>query len=115
VKMVFSHAGGAMPYLAGRTAVLSQRNKNFRLSGEKLMPAMRKLYYDVTQSLSAPTFAALRELAPLEHLLFGSDCPFAKEPQVRAVLGELDRLGLAPAQRSTLERDNALKLFPRLA
>ena len=59
VKMIFSHAGGAMPYLAGRTAVLSQRNKDFKLSGDKLMPAMRNFFYDVTQSLSAPTFAAL--------------------------------------------------------
>jgi predicted TIM-barrel fold metal-dependent hydrolase len=103
-----------MPYLAGRTAVLSQRNREFKLSGDKLAPAMRNFYYDVTQSLSAPTFAALRALAPLEHLLFGSDCPFAKEPQVRAVLGELDRLALSPAERAQLERGNALALFPRL-
>jgi len=113
VKMVFSHAGGAMPYLAGRTAVLSQRNKDFKLSGDKLMPAMQGFYYDVTQSLSAPTFAALRALAPLDHLMFGSDCPFAKEPQVLAVLAELDRLGLPPAERKMLERGNALHLFPR--
>jgi predicted TIM-barrel fold metal-dependent hydrolase len=115
VRMVFSHAGGAMPYMAGRTAVLSQRNKDFKLSGDKLMPAMRNFYYDVTQSLSAPTFAALRALVPLERLLFGSDCPFAKEPQLRAVLGELDRLGLASAERSKIERANALTLFPRFA
>ncbi len=115
MNMIFSHAGGAMPYIASRTAVLSQRNKDFKLSGDKLLPAMRNFYYDVTQSLSAPTFAALRALAPMEHLLFGSDCPFAKEPQVRAVLGELDRLALPPADRTLLERGNALNLFPRLA
>ena len=92
--MIWSHAGGAMPYLAGRTAVLSQRNKNFRLSGDKLVPGDARFYYDVTQSLSAPTFAALRALVPLEHILFGSDCPFAREPQVRAVLADLDRLKL---------------------
>jgi len=113
VTMIFSHAGGAMPYLAGRTAVLSQRNKDFKLSGDKLMPAMRRFYYDVTQSLSTPTYAALRALVPPERLLFGSDCPFAKEPQVRAVLAELDRLSLPAAERAALERGNALKLFPR--
>jgi predicted TIM-barrel fold metal-dependent hydrolase len=115
VRMVWSHAGGAMPYLAGRTAVLSQRNKEFRLSGDKLFPAMAGFYYDVTQSLSAPTFAALRALTPFEHILFGSDCPFAREPQVRAVLGELDRLQLQPVERAMIERDNALALFPRFA
>ena len=115
VKMIFSHAGGVMPYLAGRTAVLSQRNAAFKLSGDRLVPAMRNLYYDVTQSLSAPTFAALRALAPMEHLMFGSDCPFAKAPQVRAVLDELDRLALPPAERAKLEHGNALALFPRFA
>ena len=115
IKFVWSHAGGAMPYLAGRTAVLSQRNKQFALSGDKLFPAMRRFYYDVTQSLSAPTFAALRALAPIDHLLFGSDCPFAGEPQVRAVLAEMDRLELSPADRGRLECENARALFPRFA
>jgi predicted TIM-barrel fold metal-dependent hydrolase len=115
VRMIWSHAGGAMPYLAGRTAVLSQRNRNFRLSGDKLVPAMRSFYYDATQSLSAPTFAALRALVPLERILFGSDCPFAREPQVRAVLAELDRLELPMLEREQIERGNALALFPRFA
>jgi predicted TIM-barrel fold metal-dependent hydrolase len=115
VRMVWSHAGGAMPYLAGRTAALSQRNKEFRLSGDRLFPAMARFFYDVTQSLSAPTFAALRALCPFQHILFGSDCPFAREPQVRAVLSELDRLQLQPVERAMIERDNALALFPRFA
>jgi predicted TIM-barrel fold metal-dependent hydrolase len=76
---------------------------------------MAKFYYDATQSLSAPTFAALRSLVPIEHIMFGSDCPFAREPQVRAVLSELDRLALPAAERTQIERGNALALFPRFA
>lgn len=115
VRMIWTHAGGAMPMIAGRTAVLSQRNAAFRLSGDKLFPAMARFYYDTTQSLSAPAFAALRQIAPPEHVLFGSDCPMAREPQVRAALSELDRLQLPPAEREQLERGNALALFPRFA
>ncbi len=114
VKMIFSHAGGAMPYIAGRTAVLSRRNNAFQLSGDRLAPALGGLYFDMTQSLNPATFAAIRALVPMDHLLFGSDCPFAREPQVRAVLTELDGLGLPPAERAKLERSNALTLFPRL-
>jgi predicted TIM-barrel fold metal-dependent hydrolase len=95
--------------------VLSQRNKQFALSGDKLFPAMARFYYDTTQSLSAPTFAALRAIAPMEHLMFGSDCPFAGEPQVRAVLAELDRLQLSAVDRDRLERTNARALFPRFS
>jgi predicted TIM-barrel fold metal-dependent hydrolase len=115
VRMIWPHAGGAMPVMAGRTAVLSQRNRDFKLSGDRLVPALRNFYYDATQSLSAPTFAALRALVPFEHILFGSDCPFAREPQVLAVLGELDRLALQPDERGKLERGNALALFPQFA
>jgi 6-methylsalicylate decarboxylase len=116
VKFIWSHAGGAMPYMAGRTAALSQRNTKFELRGpEKMTKALRGFYYDTTQSLSRPTFAALSTLAPFEHLLFGSDCPFASEDLMRASLGEMERLALAPAQQAKLDRDNAVALFPRFA
>jgi predicted TIM-barrel fold metal-dependent hydrolase len=115
IRFIWTHAGGAFPMMAGRTAVLSQRNRDFKLSGDKLVPALRNFYFDMTQSLSPATFAALRNLVPFERLLFGSDCPFAREPQVRAVLGELDRLALSDRARAQFERGNALALFPRFA
>jgi len=116
VKLIWSHAGGAMPYMVGRTAVLSQRNRNFQQRGpDKMVAAMRGFYYDLTQSLNAPTFAALSTLVPFDHLLFGSDCPFASEPLIKASLEELERLALAPDQQQRLERGNALALFPRFA
>lgn len=116
VKFIWPHAGGAMPTMAGRAAALSQRNPKFELRGpEKMTQALRGFYYDTTQSLSQPTFAALSALAPFEHLLFGSDCPFASQDLMRQSLGELEQLGLAPEQQAKLERGNALALFPRFA
>jgi len=116
VKFIWPHAGGAMPTMAGRTAALSQRNAKFALRGpEKMTEALRGFYYDTTQSLSRPTFAALSTLAPFDHLLFGSDCPFASEGLVRASLAEMDALHLAPQQQAQLDRGNALALFPRFA
>jgi len=116
VKFIWPHAGGAMPTMAGRTAALSQRNAKFELRGpEKMTQALRGFYYDTTQSLSRPTFAALSALAPFEHLLFGSDCPFASEGLVRASLAELEELALTPDRQAQFERGNALALFPRFA
>jgi 6-methylsalicylate decarboxylase len=115
VKIIWSHAGGTMPYLAGRTAVLSRRNGAFRLNGDKLLPAMGRFFYDLTQSTNKATVAALRALVPLDQLLFGSDCPFAKEPQIRAALDELGRLGLGEEERRKIDCENAAALFPRLS
>ena len=114
VKFIWPHGGGAMPAMAGRTAALSQRNARFELRGpEKMSQALHGFYYDTTQSLSRPTFAGLSALTPFEHLLFGSDCPFASEDLVRQSLGELERLALSPEQQARLDRGNALALFPR--
>ena len=113
-EVIWSHAGGAMPYLAGRTATLSRRNKEFRLSGDLLIEHMQGFHYDLTQSVSRPTFACLNALVPLERLLFGSDCPFAKEPQVQGALDEWSQLGLPEQDKEKIERSNALSLFPRL-
>jgi predicted TIM-barrel fold metal-dependent hydrolase len=114
VRMIWSHAGGVMPYLAGRTAVLSERNRNFQLNGNKLLEAMGGFYYDLTQSTNAATFAALRTLVPIEHLLFGSDCPFAQQKQMSAALAERQKLGLSSEQERLLDADNARPLIPRL-
>jgi 6-methylsalicylate decarboxylase len=113
VRFIWTHAGGAMPMIAGRMAVLSERNKHFELSGAKLMPALARFYYDVTQSLGPPAYAALSALAPPDRLLFGSDCPMAREPQIRAQLTDLSRL--PESSRAALGRGNALALFPRFA
>lgn len=114
VRLIWSHAGGVMPYLAGRTAVLSERNRNFQLNGSKLLEAMRGFYYDLTQSTNAATFAALRALVPIEHLLFGSDCPFAREKQISTALAERQTLGLSLEHERLLDADNARPLIPRL-
>ncbi len=114
VRLIWSHAGGVMPYLAGRTAVLSERNRNFELNGNKLLQAMRGFYYDITQSANPATFAALRALVPIEHLVFGSDCPFAQLKQISAALEERQKLGLSLEQERFLDVDNARPLVPRL-
>lgn len=114
VRVIWSHGGGAMPYLAGRTAVVSARDAKFAQSGPaRLLPALRNFYYDITQSASPPTFAALRKLVPMTRLLYGSDRPFAAENQVKLAMDDFAGLDLTDAERSAIVRDNARALFPR--
>jgi predicted TIM-barrel fold metal-dependent hydrolase len=116
VRVIWTHGGGAMPYMAGRTAVVSARDPKFQQSGPgRLVPALQNFYYDLTQSASRPTFAALRSLVPYEKLLYGSDRPFAAENQVRLAMDDFAGLDLTDAERSAITRDNAVALFPRLS
>jgi len=116
IKFIWSHAGGAMPYVAGRMAVLSERNPEFIDRGlDRVAAALRSFYYDITQSASRATFGALREIAPFENLLFGTDCPMAGKPQVDVTLRQIAEMGLTGAQQHALDRGNALRLLPRFA
>lgn len=115
VSFIFSHAGGAIPYLAGRVAAFSEVNPRFKQRGLKgAIAALKGFYYDVTDSVSPCTFKALLELVPVERLLFGSDIPFADEQRVRLSVSGLAALGLEQHQLQGIDRDNAARLFPRL-
>jgi predicted TIM-barrel fold metal-dependent hydrolase len=49
------------------------------------------------------------------HILFGSDWPFAPEPITEATVKGVNSYdGFDAPARAAIERENALKLFPRL-
>jgi len=113
-SVIFSHAGGAIPYLAGRIAAFSDMNPHFRQKGfAGAIPALQSFYYDITESANPCTFRALLELVPMDHLVFGSDIPFAG-PRIARTMAELAGLGLEASQLQAINRDNALALFPAL-
>jgi predicted TIM-barrel fold metal-dependent hydrolase len=114
LRFIFSHAGGTMPYLAGRVAAFSEGNPRFRQQGPQgALPALRGFYYDITDSVNPYTFRALLELVPENRLLFGSDIPFA-EGRIGQAARELAALSLEERRLQAIDRDNALSLFPRL-
>jgi predicted TIM-barrel fold metal-dependent hydrolase len=116
VRFIFSHAGGTMPYLAGRVASFSALNPRFAQKGrEGAIPALQDFYYDVTDSVNPWTFKALLELVPKERILFGSDVPFASSKRLGASVETLAGLGLDEAVMRAIDRDNAARLFPRVS
>ena len=58
-------------------------------------------------------FRSLFELVTPDHVLFGSDYPFAPEPTMTGSIKALQEMGLDPDVLQGIERDNALKLFPQ--
>jgi 6-methylsalicylate decarboxylase len=61
------------------------------------------------------TFAALRYSAQCDHVLFGTDWPYAPEPVTAASVAAARSLDvLRDDERAALQFGNAVKLFPRL-
>ena len=108
--MIWPHAGGAISALAGRANVLSVRHPKWVQRGpDQFLAALRGFYYDVTQSTSAGAYAALAAIAAPDKLLFGSDVPFAGQPQVDVTLAEMKALD--SRNLDAINRDNARALF----
>jgi 6-methylsalicylate decarboxylase len=112
IRWIFSHGGGATPMLAGRMVETLGRHAN----ADKFMPngvmaELRKLYYDTASADAAGSMAALRIMAPLSQILFGTDYPFVK---VAEGVKHLDEDNISVADRLAIDRTNAIALLPRL-
>ena len=72
IRMIFSHAGGTMPFLYHR--FVSQAHSPDAAPGA--LDELRRFYYDTAQTAVAPPLAALRRVVPISHILFGTDYPY---------------------------------------
>jgi len=72
IRMIFSHAGGTMPFLYHR--FLSQASAPKAAPGA--LDQLRRFYYDTAQASHAAPMAALRRVVPMSHILFGTDYPY---------------------------------------
>lgn len=119
IRFVFSHAGGAAPYLPFRFACVEAMRQQPHLTpfdqlSEKYTSALRGFYYDTAMSASTTTLAALTEVAGADHILFGTDYPRVP-PNVIDATGEGVRRLTDNQQRAAIISDNAVALFPRLS
>lgn len=76
IRLIFSHAGGTMPYLAERFDVWSRTPPNPEKVPTGFRALARNFYYDIAQSANAVTLTALKAVVPTSHILFGTDYPF---------------------------------------
>ena len=117
VRFIFSHGGGVAPMIIHRIAQFEgwtgmgpDKLKGFFPRG--IEAEFRTFYFEGAQAFSPVNLDALMKLVPASHIVFGTDYnrfPLAHDVKMLAGL-KLDN-----GVRRGIERDNALKLFPRLA
>jgi predicted TIM-barrel fold metal-dependent hydrolase len=116
VTIILAHAGGGLMGVARRAEeAASQFSKvEPKISLEEAVAAVRRFYYDLAVSAHDSTLAALRELTTIDHLLFGTDWPFAFEQAISWNVEGFKALKLTRSERAAIEYGNAEHLFPRL-
>lgn len=114
VKVILSHAGGTLPYLAKRAALVGELGLSPK-SREEILEDIGSFYFDLALSSSKPTLDMLLQYTKPDHIMYGSDYPYAPPRGITRFAQELDEAGLDPQLEQDINWGNAVKLFPRFA
>ncbi len=110
VRLIFSHGGGTLPFLIERFTRLGARKQFAERLPRGVLGEVQRVHYDVAQIAYPAPMAALMKLVPVTQILFGTDFTFRSAAEIAA---GLDSCTIAARDRKAIDRDNALKLFPR--
>lgn len=117
IKFILSHAGGTLPYIAGRMAIfeeaISPELKEKAPDGA--VNYLKRIYYDTALSTSPSALKCLIDFVPQNQILFGSDYPYVPLAGVNIEVNEFDQyLKSFKELHTKISYENAQVLFPRL-
>lgn len=79
------------------------------------MESFRSFHFDLALSSSPQVLDMPLKMVPLDHILYGSDFPYAPITAYPAFLESLESYEMDTELRNMINYGNAMKLFPRLA
>ena len=116
VKYIFSHAGGSIPYLAARFAIIDEMG--FIVGGEQRGTAadmFRRIYWDTALAASDPVLRMLRDVAGINQVLYGTDFPYLRRDLAVSSKQRISHSSeLNDSERCAILGTNSARLFPRL-
>lgn len=117
ITFIFSHAGGAMPFLAERVSGMLQFWPGATQRAPKgAMHYLRHICYDIALSGYPQILSTLDWLTDESKIMFGSDYPYVSPVRLQETIsGIAEYKGFDAKARRAIERENALRLFPHLA
>lgn len=120
LKLVLGHGGGALPSLAWRISVHLELgrgpNDDPGVDRAHVADVLRRLHYETAIASAPHSLRPVLEVTGPENVLFGSDWPAAPESAVAEMVEQLVAFdGFTTDERVDVDRNNALRLFPRLA
>ena len=111
-QFIFSHAGGTLPFLTERLVRLPIQNPAMQTRVPRgVLTELKRFFYDTAWSAHPMALASLTRLVPATQVLFGSDYPYRTgEDHVKGLM----EYGFSASDLRAIERENALRLIPRL-
>jgi predicted TIM-barrel fold metal-dependent hydrolase len=117
VKYIFSHAGGSIPYLAARFAIIDEMG--FVPGGEERGDAadmFRRVYWDTALAASDPVLRMLRDVAGINRVVFGTDFPYLRRDLAVRSKQRISRSSeLTDSEKRAVMGGNASHLFPAVS
>jgi predicted TIM-barrel fold metal-dependent hydrolase len=117
VKHVFAHAGGTIPLVASRFAIVDEMNVIPGAQEWGALPdALSRLFGDTASAFSDPVLHMLRSVTGVGNVVFGTDYPYPRDPIFIAGLRQLQNTGeLDDNELPGVLAAAAAQLIPRLA
>ena len=112
-KVILSHGGGTLPFLIHRASYLWPNHYPGQATTAEIEEDFRSYYFDLALAGTKNILDTLLDLVPHDHILFGSDFPYAPSEVVEQVTKELEDREMDPQLREKIYSANALSLFPR--
>jgi aminocarboxymuconate-semialdehyde decarboxylase len=115
VKYVFAHAGGTIPFVASRFAIVDEMDV---IPGAQERGAfadtLPRLYWDTASAFSDPVLHMLRSVTGLGNVVFGTDYPYPRDAISIAGLRQLQNTPeLDDDERRGVLGGSAARLIPR--
>jgi predicted TIM-barrel fold metal-dependent hydrolase len=108
ISFIWSHGGGTVPFITSRLQGAGQK------LSKGVMYELQRFYYDTAQAFNPYTMPSFKKMVPVSQILFGTDYPLGGGSAAIVSKGLLDNGGFTPAELRAIDRDNALRLLPRL-
>jgi predicted TIM-barrel fold metal-dependent hydrolase len=111
MKVIWSHAGGTMPFLIDRFLLLEKQYQKQIPDG--FVAEAAKFHYDTAQVANRIPMTALKTLVPITQIVFGSDFPYRNSDE--HVDGLRSAGSFNPVELQAIDWGNAARLMPRWA
>jgi 6-methylsalicylate decarboxylase len=117
IRYIFAHAGGTVPYLAKRFAIIDEMNVIPGAEGRgTAADTFRRLYWYTAASWGDPVLRLLRDVVGIDRVVFGTDFPYLRRDIALRCRQDIEASPeLTDYERTAVLGATATTLIPRLA